>query len=364
MASARLEDTNGYIEIKGNPLTKEGVYSYRDTEIGTGHTGDVVKVYRPASELEAAAETFKLLPLVDDHAWLGRDGIPPEKWGVLGAIGEEVYFDPPYLRGNIRIFAEHAKNIIDAGKIELSAGYRSDYIKKDGVFNGEPYQYVQTNIRANHIAIVDEGRSGSDVAVLDQKFTLAVDTATEVNEMEMDLKAILGAIAALSDEEKEQVKAALIGAPDATMDEDDEEGVPEEVPTEAAVIANEAAEDLVKVAGEDDPEKAKAQVEEIVEKVDEIKEVLSMDAMIKIIGERDRLAKSLFPHIGTFDYSTMTEEEVARYGLKKMGVKAKNAKEACKAILQIKVADSAKKTVDSAKKRERLTLDDFYKETK
>ena len=43
---------------------------------------------------------------------------------------------------------------------ELSLGYTLDLIEEPGEWNGEPYDAIQTNIRINHLAIVDKARAG------------------------------------------------------------------------------------------------------------------------------------------------------------------------------------------------------------
>lgn len=43
---------------------------------------------------------------------------------------------------------------------ELSLGYSLDLIEKPGEWNGEKYDAIQTNIRINHLAIVDSARAG------------------------------------------------------------------------------------------------------------------------------------------------------------------------------------------------------------
>ena len=45
------------------------------------------------------------------------------------------------------------------------------------------------------------------------------------------------------------------------------------------------------------------------------------------VSARDRLARQLSEHIGTFDHSEMTEAEVARYGIGKLGIKAEAGQE-------------------------------------
>lgn len=43
---------------------------------------------------------------------------------------------------------------------ELSLGYSLDLIEEPGYWNGEPYDAIQTNIRINHLAIVESARAG------------------------------------------------------------------------------------------------------------------------------------------------------------------------------------------------------------
>ena len=135
-------------------------------------------MYRPQEEL-ASTETinsFKLMPFVDEHEMLGKDGTPAEtKRDTKGVIGRRVYFEYPYLRGNIKILSNSALNQIEGGKIELSPGYRCVYDFTPGEFNGERYDAIQRHIRANHLALVDEGRTGADVAVQDHS-VITIDT--------------------------------------------------------------------------------------------------------------------------------------------------------------------------------------------
>ena len=44
----------------------------------------------------------------------------------------------------------------------MSLGYNLDLIEEPGEWNGEKYDAIQTNIRINHLAIVDKARAGSN----------------------------------------------------------------------------------------------------------------------------------------------------------------------------------------------------------
>ena len=96
----RQKDINGWFEVKDNPISKVGVFDYSGAQIGAADPNRIYRVYRPAEELAdpATIESFKLLPIVDDHTMLGNpnEGMTAaEDKGVAGVIGEEVYFKHP-----------------------------------------------------------------------------------------------------------------------------------------------------------------------------------------------------------------------------------------------------------------------------
>src|SRR5271154_6080341 len=103
--SARQEDLNGYIEVKGNPLSKVGVFPYLGSQISDSLMSDkIYYVYRPEKELSdpACLDSFRLIPFTNDHAMLGSSDeglMPAERKGVHGTTGENIYFESPYLKG-------------------------------------------------------------------------------------------------------------------------------------------------------------------------------------------------------------------------------------------------------------------------
>jgi hypothetical protein len=189
--SARIPDRNGWYEIKGNPISRVGVFDYLGSSCNGPDADRMYRVYRPAEELADpdCISSFRLLPWIITHAMLGPEeaGLtPPEAMGVQGVIGEEVYFDvdTQMLRGNIKVFSESMAGEIDAGMRELSAGYRCVYDWTPGMWNGQAYDCVQRKIRGNHLALVEEGRMGPEVAVLDH-LTITFD-AKDMIPMAMD----------------------------------------------------------------------------------------------------------------------------------------------------------------------------------
>jgi len=340
--SNRIEDFNGWFEVKENPLTKVGVFPYHGRQIDASLEPDTIyHVYRPAEELQdpETLASFKLVPWIDEHVMLGSpsEGLTPaETKGVQGVVGEEVFFDGEYLKANIKVFSDKLAKLIESGKKELSIGYRCLYEMTPGVYNGERYDAIQRKIRGNHLALVDQGRAGPDVAVLDH-FKIALDAKEfqkmekeEVKEMDneevsleachkmiMELKAEVAKLsggAPVHDVEPDDfVKKAKVTDDDDDMDDDDDDMDDEE---EIEVKDDKKAKDDKNVKdGEAEKEKGEAK------KPKDKKDYYGMDAQLKKeflkeISNRDDLAKKLSLHVGTFDHAEKTLQEVAEYGVK------------------------------------------------
>lgn len=364
MASKRKHDKNGWVEIPMNPISKIGVFPYLGSEIGAPNPDQIYYVYRSEEELSRpeTIDSFKLLPFVNDHEWLGANGTAAEKKGIQGVIGEQVIYEAPYLKANLKILSNAALSTIDSGKIELSPAYDCDYEQSSGSFEGQAYDYKQVGIIANHLALVQEGRTGKDIRVLDHK-TFTVD----LKENTMTLAELLAAIAELSAEDKAKLLDSLKPTEDelpeektededAEKTEDDAEGVIEAVvdALEAVVegdevAAEEAAADIAEEAVDLETTQAMDSMRKQIKKLQS--QVQSMDegAILKRIAKRDELVARVKPHTGTFDHAMMTHDAVAQYGVKKLGIKCAPGTEAIAldAWLQGKKPAMSQKAMDS-----------------
>jgi 8-oxo-dGTP pyrophosphatase MutT (NUDIX family) len=116
--SKRETDTNGWIEVKDNPISKVGIFPYRGYQLGKEYDPDkTYQVYRPEEELNdpECLDSFKLLPWVDDHTMLGPEGsgfTPAEEKGVQGVTGEEIYFRDGTLYANLKLFSNALADLI------------------------------------------------------------------------------------------------------------------------------------------------------------------------------------------------------------------------------------------------------------
>ena len=273
--SKRSTDWNGFMEVKDNPISKIGVYPYLGSEIPGAEDPDrIYYVYRPAEELarQETIDSFKLMPFIDEHEILGKSGMPAERKGMQGTIGEQVYYDEPYLRGNIKIHSSAAQSLIQAGKVELSPCYGCDWVKGDGTFDGKPYQYTQRNIMGNHLALVEEGRTGPDVAVQDhRKFTLDSSRLLPMEftpEQLAQLKALIAEMMGTKTGDEDPVKdPAKDEDPAADADPEKDPAKDEDVVVEPEVTPEQAgaAEEAVTAS-----EEAQAAIEEVAAAIEEV----------------------------------------------------------------------------------------------
>lgn len=166
-------DRSNFWLVRNNPIIKTGVFPYLGRQIGPECEPEkIYNVLRPEEELfsETAISSFNLIPITVGHALLGSRAegfVPPEEKGVDGTTGESSKRQGDKVVNDIKLYSERIKDEIQNGKKELSAGYFCDFVPESGVWNGRHYDFVQRNIAGNHIALVEKGRNGADVRVMD-----------------------------------------------------------------------------------------------------------------------------------------------------------------------------------------------------
>lgn len=353
--SAREYDEFGFVEIMGNPISKEGVYPYHGSEIqGAPDIDKVYMVYRPAVELShpETIESFKLLPLTNDHPTklLGL-GVPAEKKGVDGVIGQDVYFDAPYLKGNIKIFSNNLQDLITDGKVELSPGYICKYEFIPGVFNGQKYDAIQREIRGNHLALVDEGRTGKDVAIMDKGFSFTIDSKEIMKAMAQDMENNVvgaGSETGMSMEEMANQFREMMPKVERLMEFMEKLKPMEEVEHKTSLddVGNESdgmdkSDDEKKLDEIEKGTKDKESDKEDCNAMDAMRkelrairqEMASLKAtaldesrVITQINKKNELVKKVSPFIGSFACDSMSYAQVAAYAAKKLGLKVSDDK--------------------------------------
>lgn len=320
--TARKQDTNGWFEIDSNPISQVGVFPYSGAQLGRADAPDkIFQVYRPAEELSdpETMDSFRLVPVIDDHEMLGEGATPAEHKGVAGVLGDKVTFVGDTLRTNLKIFSSALAQKIKAGKTQLSLGYRAVYDFTPGVYNGKPYDAVQRKLRGNHIALVANGRMGPGVRVLDCMDEMIF--AFDEREITVD-EALKQALAAMDEKQTTALDAAIAAMP--------------------ALIAKAVADsiaDLEKARKEKDTEDdvnpdddtvtaeamdaALAEIASLKATVATLSARPAMDegAVVASFAAKASLVNRLADAIGTFDHSAMTVADVAKYGIEKLEIK-------------------------------------------
>ena len=145
---------NGFVRADGY-LTRSGIFVYRDAQ------GKTIRELRPPEEVmhPDSLASFGLMPVTNEHPseLLTADNA---KQYAVGSVSESVVPEGDKVRAVLMITDASAIEALDAGKSELSCGYTADVVQETGVWQGQPYDAIQRNIRGNHVALVDAGRAG------------------------------------------------------------------------------------------------------------------------------------------------------------------------------------------------------------
>jgi len=143
-------------------LARTGVQQYMGYELGLkDRLMEKIGVMRPAKEVfhPDSIKSFVNLIVTDDHPTeiVTIDNV---KKLQKGQVSEVIRIDE-VLSGVTTITDKDQIKKIQEGKVEVSVGYSNNLKEEKGTFDGVDYEFIQTDIKANHLAIVDAGRCGS-----------------------------------------------------------------------------------------------------------------------------------------------------------------------------------------------------------
>ncbi len=159
--SHRHVDNNGRLLVDQTLITKACVSEYYGKEIPNYEQLGLepftkYKVLRPAEELEKALPQFNNIPLLNKHIMDYAD--EPQKQNRCGGLSNATFKDGA-VYGDLCIWDKVDIDRIESGELkDLSAGYRCEFVKESGEYNGEPYDLKMVNIMPNHLALVKKGR--------------------------------------------------------------------------------------------------------------------------------------------------------------------------------------------------------------
>ena len=370
----RQKDENGFLIVKDNPIAKAGVFEYLKSEILPNSQDDsVVKVFRPFDTLLKIKDSFANKPIKSDHEWVGADGAHQAD----GAIGSEITIDEPngFLKADLIIYNPKLIELIENGKVELSPAYTGEVKAQNGRFEGQDYDYLQEVGCINHLAVVDKGRSGADLRILDTKENLLErtkmakktfldgltkhiqkfldnegaepkDEAKTTDSVENLAKSLLEIAKGEADESEKIAKIVeLLSVKDEEAKTQDKSEVEDE---EAKTCDNESEpKDETKTQDEgDEDEKASAFADSISALIDSklkaFKDSLSSDSK-KIQDSYAEVSKI----VGSFDFVGKTADEIYKLGFETLtnselgnGIDAKSAFKTACAMRKPKFSDS------------------------
>lgn len=272
--SHRYDAGNEFFHVDSTPLTKAQVAPYAGDEFSDwkerGLQPDkIYLIYRPPEELSKKETINSLIgiPVMLEHEWVDPKEKPKQ---LVGSLGDSPVWKAPYLMNSMHITSEDAwKRIEDGSMKELSLGYTRDIVWKPGVTpEGEKYDGKMVNIRANHLAIVAEGRAGPDVCVLDdakalkRHLTKRVNTAMDDNFQQALTTAIMQAITNAF-----AANGAAPAAPATPEVPAADDG--DEVPTQAPEANAEATDDGDEVSAATDEDEGKTAADDDAEVAEE-----------------------------------------------------------------------------------------------
>lgn len=182
------------------------------------------------------------------------------------------------------------------GKREISIGFMSDVVAETGAYNGQNYEYVQRNIEINHIAIVDQGRAGPEVAIRSDSDAWQIDEKGGNTEM-AKIK-----IEGTEYEVDPAVKAHIENLTSSKDDKEEEEENPKD--------KKKKTDDLDVLQGRFDALEVKLQNTE-TELANEKAKRTSADELDKKVEERVALINASQPILGdSFDFTGKSERQI------------------------------------------------------
>jgi len=159
--SLRTVDSDGHMHIASSIISAAQVNDYLGREIPDYERLGLAPEQRYALlrdpvELEKAAKTFHGKPLLIVHR--PQVAGDHDKSIVVGSVNNPEW-DNPNVKAELTIWDAKAIAAIESGEQkDLSAGYRYVPVMEAGTYNGVRYDGRMTEIEANHVALVSQGR--------------------------------------------------------------------------------------------------------------------------------------------------------------------------------------------------------------
>lgn len=231
----------GFLRVPGR-VARTGIQEYLARELGLdGDPSRVIRVYRSADEVfkPESLSTYASADVTDNHpaGLVDADNYRSVVRGIVAGPGRQ---DGDFVVCDLIVKDKAAITAINAGKCELSAGYTAVYEPTAGVTeDGQQYDYIQRDIKINHVAIVERARAGANARVFDHNpekhnmthkvildsgrsvevqdeatALLVSDTIERLNTKVADAEAKADQAQAAADAANEQLQAAVLASSD------------------------------------------------------------------------------------------------------------------------------------------------------
>lgn len=165
----RTVTDEGFLHVPAK-VARTGIQQYLARELQLpGDPNRIVRVMRPEDSVfePEYLESFDGADITLDHPpeFVNAKNYQTYSRGVVRGPGVRTGDD--WIECNIIVKDAAATKAINDGKAEVSVGYTSVY--DDNVPEGADYEFIQRNMRVNHVAIVDRARAGSLARVYDNQ---------------------------------------------------------------------------------------------------------------------------------------------------------------------------------------------------
>jgi hypothetical protein len=154
----------GFVKLDSR-IARVGVLEYH---LANGTVRRELRLPEEVFHRDSLATAMAGLPITIGHP---REMVGPSNVKQL-KVGQSVQDAAPegqrYLSAKLQIEDAEAIRRIDSGELqELSCGYSVKIDETKGIWNGQPFDAIQRQVRLNHVALLPsgQGRSGSDVGL-------------------------------------------------------------------------------------------------------------------------------------------------------------------------------------------------------
>lgn len=293
------ETPEGYLTVNV-PITRPGVFPYQRQD-GTVQM-----------EAKLPDEIFSDRVLITARSKPVTDGHPNEpvtidnfKTYAKGMSHTDSRVEDLKVWVSLTITDKELIQKIHDGQNEISIGFTADIVAEKGTYNGDAYEYVQRNIEINHIAIVEKGRAGPEIAIRSDSAAWQVDSKQldqkndEGGQKKMAKIKIKGKEYEIDDAVKAYIDELAAKKPE---EEEDKEKEKED--------KHQKGDSIDKLLGRLDALEEKLKQKEAELEAEKAKQLTS-DALDKLVAQRVELINKAKPLLGdSFDFTGKSDREI------------------------------------------------------